>query len=43
MAEQTDYVLIVLDLMLPVMDGMTVCRTLRTQRLHDADPDAHRP
>jgi DNA-binding response OmpR family regulator len=32
MAVRNDYVLIILDLMLPVMDGMTICRTLRAQR-----------
>ena len=32
---------IILDLMLPDMDGLDVCRTLRA-RIADADPDADR-
>ena len=34
--------MIVLDIMMPVLDGLTVCRRLRARRVRDADPDAHR-
>jgi DNA-binding response OmpR family regulator len=34
MASTIDYDVIVLDLMLPGMDGLTVCKTLREQDIH---------
>ena len=40
LARATDYDGIVLDLMLPGIDGFTVCRQLRERRAVDAGPDA---
>ena len=43
MAGSTDYDAIVLDVMLPGMDGFEVCRRLRDGRRLGAGADAHRP
>jgi DNA-binding response OmpR family regulator len=34
MAESDEYDLLILDLMLPEMDGLTICRKLRAQNIH---------
>lgn len=34
LASSEDYDVIILDLMLPKMDGLTICKTLRTQNIH---------
>ena len=41
-AEATEYDAIILDVMLPGIDGFEVCRRLRASGRLDADPDAHR-
>jgi DNA-binding response OmpR family regulator len=42
-ATTTDYDGVILDIMLPIVDGVSVCRTIRQQRLHGPDPHAHGP
>ena len=42
-ARTTTYDVIVLDVMLPKIDGFEVCRRLRADRCSDAHPDADRP
>ena len=42
MAEATEYDAIVLDIMLPGIDGLEVCRRLRERRRLGADPAADR-
>ena len=41
MARETPYDAIVLDIMLPGMNGYQVCATLREEEVLDADLDAH--
>ena len=43
MAQATEYDAIVLDLMLPGLDGVEVCRRLRAAGVWSPDPHAHGP
>ena len=43
LAEEREYAVIILDLMLPGIDGWEVCATLRRPPQFHTDPDAHRP
>lgn len=42
MARKLNPDLIVLDIMLPSMDGIEVCKTLRREKLQQPNPNAHR-
>ena len=42
-AAVTEYDAIILDVMLPLRDGLSVCREIRARRVARTHPDAHGP